>query len=114
MKVTTLERDAAIEQLRRRLPTGAMVYTSVRHVTRTGNASVAVYQATVEDERTGETVPSISDISWRVSRALGFSMDADHGGVKVGYMGERRDAALVHDLARVLHGSSTALRQVDL
>lgn len=108
-KAQSAERDEAIRHLREWMPIGSKVYTIVRHVSRTGNASVS---AIIIGQ--WETPDSVDDVSLSVARALGFKMDPDHGGVKVGYMGERRDAALIHDLARVLHGSSTALNQVEL
>jgi len=107
-KAQAAERTQAIEELRERMPVGSIAYTIVRHVSRTGNASISVYRPEDIDATPG------SRTSYLVARALGFRMDPENGGVKVGYMGERRDSALVHDLARTLHGSSTALRHAEL
>lgn len=104
-------REESLETLRKMFPITpdgrrpTTIYTITRHVSRSGNASVSVIDNGVDGP---------SDVSYHVARALGFKMDPDHGGVKVGYMGEKRDAALVHDLARALWGSSTALNHVEL
>lgn len=108
-------RQDSINQLREWIKPGDTVYTILRHVTRSGNASIsAIVMNRVQETDGTYSIGSFEEVSYLVARALGFRMDPDNGGVRVGYMGERRDAALVHDLARTLHGSSTALVQREL
>lgn len=100
------ERAEAIAKLREIIPSGSTVWTVLRHTSRSNMGS------SISPVCIGSDGPR--DLSYLVVRALGLRFDRENGGVKVGYMGERRDHALIHELARTLYGDGRALNQVEL
>lgn len=91
-----LTQDAAREELRRILRPGRIVYTVLRHVSRSGmSRSISVVVANKRDE--------LSDVSWLVARAGLGKFDRRHDGVKVNGCGMDMGFHLVYSLSRVLY-----------
>ena len=96
-KVKQTERDEVIASLREMLPHGSTVYTNLRHVSRSGmQRSISVHIVNQDGE--------ISDVSWRVVKALDWSWDDRRHAVKVSGCGMDMGFHLVHSLSYVLHG----------
>lgn len=92
------DRQSAIESLRAFLKPGDTVTTTVMHVSRSGMSRVIMCQAVgMQDGK-----PYIRDISWLVSRAVGYPLDEKNGGVKIGGCGMNMCFALVYELGSVL------------
>lgn len=97
-KKTQEQRAEAIDSLRAFLKPGDTVTTTVMHVSRSGMSRVIMCQAVgMQDGK-----PYIRDISWLVSRAVGYPLDEKNGGVKIGGCGMNMCFALVYELGSVL------------
>ena len=99
MKYTKEEKKHARETLERLLKPGTIVYTVLRHVSRSG-LQRSIQLKVVEEG-------GIVDISWSAAVVLDVSTDAKHGGIKVRGCGEDIGYALVHALGMVLWPQGT-------
>lgn len=84
------EREEAIAELRKILKAGQTVYTVLRHVSASGMAR-AISLCVVDG-------PEFHSIDFHVRRALGYTFDQKHGGLKVGGCG----MDMVYSLGRVV------------
>ena len=99
MKYTKEEQNRARETLERLLKPGTIVYTVLRHVSRSG-LQRSIQLKVVED---GDIV----DISRPTAVVLDASLDAKRGGIKVSGCGMDIGYALVHALGMVLWPQGT-------
>lgn len=90
------QQEQSIEFLHEYLSPGQDVYTSVKHVSRSGMSRVISVH--IVDSQ-GE----ILDISFHVARAIGASFDRDRWGVKMGGTGMDMAFAVVYELGRALY-----------
>lgn len=89
------EQEEAVTRLRELVQPGSTVWTTVRHVTRSGmSRSISIY--VWQDE-------GPFDISWLAARALGWKIDQQRGGVKVAGCGMDMGFHLVYSLSRTLY-----------
>lgn len=88
------QREDSILYLHGMLTPGQDVYTSVKHVSRSGMSRVISVHALHEGE--------ILDVSWHVARAIGASFDRDRWGVKMGGVGTDMCFAVVYSLGRAI------------
>lgn len=96
---TAKQREAqeAIERMREWVKPGDVLYTILRHVSRSGmSRSISVLKVDHED------AGRIYDLDYNVARALGARIDRDRGGVKVGGAGMDMGFHLVYSLSRTL------------
>lgn len=93
-KAEQLEMQAiAIAFLKKTLKPGKTVYTTVKHVSKSGmSRDIAVFIA---------YKGAIKDISWHVANALGYKR-SDNGGVKIGGCGMDMGFALVYNIGHKL------------
>lgn len=113
MKTTKTERDQAIERLREWFPKGSTVYTILRHVSRSGMQRTIGLVSLRGQEDGRETNPNAVDIrhpNYAASEVLGYTLDKQREGVKVGGCGMDMGFAVVYDLARVLYDDGYALK----
>ena len=99
MRYTKEEKNRARETLERLLEPGTIVYTVLRHVSRSGMQRSIQLKVVEEGD--------IVDISWAVAVVLDVSMDAKHGGIKISGCGEDKGFALVYELGTVLWPQGT-------
>lgn len=88
------EREEAIADLRKSLPVGTTVYTSLTHVSSSGQSRGVKVILAGKDGAT--------DISWQVARACEMSLHPK-GGVKVGGSGMDMGFHVVYTLSRTLY-----------
>lgn len=88
------ERQEAIEKLRGILKPGDMVYTILRHVSRSGMSRDISVLSSAEQ-----------DITWLVGRVLDYRR-ADNGGLRVGGCGMDMGFHIVHNLSYALFPGS--------
>lgn len=100
-KITTAERDKAIETLREIFPVGSTATTIVRHVSSSG-MSRAIQVLAVQD---GE----IRDVDYLVRRVLGWPLHRSDAGVVVKGAGMDMAFHLVYSLSSALHGDGYAI-----
>lgn len=91
---TQAERTGAAEQLLELIAPGDMVYTVLRHVSRSGMTRVISLLIARDNE--------ILDISYLASRVVGYPLDYNRGGIKVPGTGMDMGFHLVHSLGRRL------------
>ena len=89
------EKKEAIAKLKKQLKPGDMVYTILRHVSRSGMSREISLVLKKKD--------CIFDISFYVAKALDNPINHDSGGVKIGGCGMDMGFALVYDLGRVMY-----------
>lgn len=97
-KAKKAEQQEAIEQLRFLLNAGDTVYTTVRHVARSGMSR----DISAIIQREGR----IEDITYLVARAINNKMNRDNGGVRMQGAGMDMGFSLVYELSHALfpHG----------
>jgi hypothetical protein len=95
--------DAVIERLREELPPKTVMYTVLRRVSASGMLRVIDLIA-IKDG-----VPF--HYSYRASIALGWKLDKNRAGIRVGGCGMDMGFHLVYSLSYVLHGDGYALDQ---
>ena len=88
------EQEQAIEYLRNTLKDGSDIYTTVKHVSRSGMMRSIQTLIAVDHE--------IFDISYYAAQALGYKMDPKNGGVKVSGCGMDMCFFLVNKLENLL------------
>lgn len=93
-KQSEIERNKAIEDLRKMLSVGTTVYTILRHVSRSGMQR-AISVMIVKDNKP-------HDISYLVSKALGWKLHRKQYGVKVDGCGMDMGFHLVYSLSSVI------------
>jgi hypothetical protein len=93
-KAQKAECEDAIERLRTLLQPGDIVYTILRHVSRSGMRRVI--DAVIQTEN------GLMPIGWLIARALGDRFDHDHGGVVVGGCGMDMGYHLVYAVGHAL------------
>jgi len=99
VKVSKQEHQEAVERLRELLPPGSTVWSTVRHVSRSGmSRTIDFYKLTVHD---GE--PDRVWLSRLISTACGYPFDKSREAVKVSGCGMDMGFAVVYDLAYVLY-----------
>lgn len=95
MKVTKEAHEQAIARLKELLPPGSTVYTSVKHVSRSGmSRSISCY-AMVDNQPIW--------IDSLVSKATGLAFDSKREAIKIGGCGMDMGFAIVYELASVLY-----------
>lgn len=94
-KITTQERDEARDRLRELLSPGDTVSYYLSHISRSG-MSRSITVLIPSTDHNGK--PCIQNITWLVSRAIGWPIDQRHGGVKVSGCGMDMGFHLVHTL----------------
>lgn len=92
-KPTATPEDLA--ELRAMFPPNTAVPMILRHVSRSGmTRTISVLDP-----------DSLRDVSYLVARALGYSVDRDRGGLRVGGCGMDMGFHVAYSLARVLYGA---------
>ena len=95
------EKEKAIKKLREWCPPGTTLYTSYRHVSRSGMYRVITVLLPYTDKSYGN---QILNISGYVSQAIGEKWDDKHGGIGIGGCGYDVGDRAVHSLSYILHG----------
>ena len=90
-KADQVRQEEARQQLRELLPPGSTVQTILRHTSRSGMS------------RSISPIIDGSDYSWLVARAIGASVDQNHGGIKRGGCGMDMGFDLIYSLSRALY-----------
>lgn len=88
------EREIVIEELRRVIKPGDTIYTIVRHVSRSGMSRVIDVYRIVDSEPVR--------FSWSAAKALDWTYDKRHEGIRVGGCGMDMCFHTVYSLSRVL------------
>jgi hypothetical protein len=94
-KIAKKDREEAIAQLRKSLKPGDIVYTILRHVSRSGMLRVISLKTVSENG-------VVRDISYFAALATGFSFDTQRYGIRIGGCGMDMGFYLVYQLGRVL------------
>ena len=97
-RLSKAERQTAADDLRAILPPGSTIFPIVTHVARSGMSRSIRFL--IVHPRDGQ----ISDISWMIGRALGYNVDRNHGGLRVGGCGMDMAFHVIHSLSYALHG----------
>ena len=99
-KVEQAERERHIVELREILPPGSTVHTILRHVSQSGMMRrISVLKFYVDEK--GEIQDYYLD--YKVAKALGWSLDRNKEGIRVGGVGMDMGFHLVYTLSRVLY-----------
>lgn len=93
-RYTKSERLDAVNKLKEWIKPGAVVYTNLRGVSRSG----MLRKITVHLPLDG----GIADVTWLVARAIGYTLDGKTGGLKVGGCGMDMGFHVVYSLAYAL------------
>lgn len=109
MRVSPQEKQEALERLREWLKPGDTVYTVTRHVTRTGAQR---YVGLVLIERDASGYEQVRHPNFSAAEVLGLRVGSVRGRDAIVTRGH--GDGLVMDLARILFGSSTALRHEEI
>lgn len=93
-KYSKKETQEAIDELREMLKPGDRVYTVLRHRSASG-MSRSIDLFIVRENQ-------LARITWLIARALGDTIDQNHGGIKVAGCGMDAGFEVVYNLGRVL------------
>lgn len=93
-KAQQADRDEARAKLREIFPVGSTAHTILRHVSRSG----MLRSISVIDPAT------CNDVTWLVSRALGWSRNKRTDGINVPGCGMDMGFHLIHSLSYAIHG----------
>lgn len=104
MKIAKSDRDEALASLRAALPPGTIVYTILRHVSRSG--ALRVIDLFVIEK--GEP----RSIAWRAARAIGEGYDNKLNGIRISGGGMDMGFELVYQLGRELYPQGFAVKGV--
>jgi len=96
---TSKAQHAAIDELRAMLKPGDTVYTTLKHVSRSGMMRVIDLRVMRNNEPLR--------ISWSVAQAIGYTYDNKHEGVKITGCGMDMGFSLVYTLGSVLWPNGT-------
>ena len=101
MNAKEIERNEAIEQLKKYVTEGATVYTILRRVSPSGMTRHLDVFVLRENEP--------YRLTWNVCKALGYSYDRKQEALKIGGCGMDMGFAVVYDLGLVLFKKGNAL-----
>ena len=97
------DKASALKTLRKLKP-GTTIYFVVTHVARSGmQRSIEFYIPTRDHDRK----PTITRITWEMSRVLGYRVDQKNGGLVVGGCGMDMGFHCVYNVGRILWPNGT-------
>lgn len=98
---TKIERQEAIDQLKRYLKPGTTVYTILRHVASSGMTRwIDLYVFENNEPRR---------LTWNACLSTGYTYDRKREALKIGGCGMDMGFAVVYDLSKTVLGDATAL-----
>lgn len=99
MKITKQEQAEAVKALRRYLKPGRKVYTILNHCSSSGMSRAISLAVSYKGE--------VVKLDYWASRAMGYPIDRNHGGLKVGGCGMDMGFHLVYSLGQTVWPKGT-------